>query len=102
MRLKKEIRQKNTTQEWLAHKIGVPFGTFRKWMTRKTYPNIQEGIEIAKYLETTVEFLVTGIRSDELNSIEKKLINSFRKLNNNDKTNTILAVNAWADKKINK
>jgi len=48
MRLKSEIKAKNTTQEWIAGQIGVPFGTFRKWMTRKTYPNVKEGTEIAK------------------------------------------------------
>jgi len=40
MRLKNELKAKNTTQEWISGKIGVPFGTFKKRMTRKTYPNI--------------------------------------------------------------
>jgi transcriptional regulator with XRE-family HTH domain len=98
IRLKKEIKAKNTTQEWVAGKIGVPFGTFRKWMTRKTYPNIKEGVEIAKLLETSAEYLVTGIEPQGLSEIERKLMDSYRKLDSDDKENVILAVNAWVGK----
>jgi len=100
MRLKKEIKAKNTTQEWIANKIGVPFGTFRKWMTRKTYPNIKEGVEIAKLLETSAEFLVTGTEPECLNDIERKLLASYRKLGSGDQENVLLAVNAWAGKSL--
>ena len=97
-RLKNEIKAKNTTQEWIAGKIGVPFGTFRKWMTRKTYPDIREGIEIAKLLETSAEYLVTGVTQENLSDTERKLIRTYRKLSSADQKNTMLAVNAWADK----
>jgi transcriptional regulator with XRE-family HTH domain len=98
LRLKNEIRAKNTTQEWIAGQIGVPFGTFRKWMTRRTYPNIKEGIEIAKLLETSVEYLVTGIEPEGLNETERKLVSVYRKLSLTDQDNTMLAINAWAEK----
>jgi len=100
MRLKSEIKAKNTTQEWIADKIGVPFGTFRKWMTRKTYPNIKEGVEIAKLLETSVEYLVTGIEPEGLNDIDRKLVTAYRKLSSGDQENVLLAVNAWAGKNL--
>ena len=98
MRLKSEIKAKNTTQEWVAGQIGVPFGTFRKWMTRKTYPNIKEGIEIAKLLDISAEHLVTGIGPESLNDTERKLVNLYRKLNSTDRENALLAMNAWAGK----
>jgi transcriptional regulator with XRE-family HTH domain len=107
MRLKIEIKAKNTTQEWISDKIGVPFGTFRKWMSRKTYPNIKEGIEIAKLLETTAEYLVTGEKKEnqatdiepmDLNEAERELIYSYRRLNSTDKENAILTINAWTTK----
>ena len=98
MRLKSEIKTKNTTQEWIAGKIGVPFGTFRKWMTRKTYPNLKEGIEIAKLLETSAEYLVTGTEPEGLGSAERELLNAYRKLSSADQENVLLAVNAWLEK----
>jgi len=98
MRLKSEIKAKNTTQEWISSKIGVPLSTFRKWMTKKTYPNIKEGVEIAKLLETSAEYLVTGIEPVGLNDIERKLVSAYRKLSPGDKENALLAVNAWVGK----
>jgi len=98
MRLKSEIKAKNTTQEWIAGKIGVPFGTFRKWMTRKTYPNLKEGVEIAKLLETSAEYLVTGTEREGLSNTERNLVNAYRKLSSADQENVMLAVNAWVEK----
>jgi len=98
MRLKNEIKTKNTTQEWIAGKIGVPLSTFRKWMTRKTYPDIKEGVEIARLLETSAEYLVTGVEIENLSDAEQKLVNAYRKLNTTDRENVLLAVNAWAGK----
>ena len=98
MRLKTKIKAKNTTQEWIAGKIGVPFGTFKKWMTRKTYPDLKEGVAIAKLLETSAEYLVTGIEMENLSDTERKLLNAYRKLSPSDRENTLLAVKAWAGK----
>jgi hypothetical protein len=79
-RLKTMIRDNNTTQEWVANKIKVPFSTFRKWFTRKTYPDAKESVDIAKLLNTTVEYLVTGESPLCLNETEKKLIENYRQL----------------------
>jgi len=100
-RLKNEIRAKDTTQEWVAGKIGVPFGTFRKWMTRKTYPSIKQGIEIAQLLGTTAEYLVTGKEpeGDNLDNTERKLIGAYRKLSPADRENALLTLNVWAGKR---
>ena len=98
MRLKNEIKAKNTTQEWIAGKIGVPLSTFRKWMTRKTYPNLKEGVEIAKLLETSAEYLVTGTEREGLSNTERDLVNAYRKLSSADQENVMLAVNAWVEK----
>jgi transcriptional regulator with XRE-family HTH domain len=97
-RLKNEIKAKNTTQEWIAGKIGVPLSTFRKWMTRKTYPNLREGTEIAKLLGVSAEYLVTGITPENLNDTEQRLIRAYRRLSSADKENALLAVNAWVGK----
>jgi len=99
MRLKNEIKVKNTTQEWIASKIGVPFGTFRKWMTRKTYPNIKQGIEIARLLGISAEYLVTGTEADRDN-MEQTMINEYRKLNTTDRENVLLIMRTWAGRNI--
>jgi transcriptional regulator with XRE-family HTH domain len=94
-RLKTEIKEKNTTQEWLAGKIGVPFGTFRKWLTRKTYPDLKQGLEIAELLNTSAEYLITGSGPDILSDEERKLVGDYRKLDKADQENITLAIGAW-------
>ena len=98
IRLKNLIKTQNTTQEWIAGKIGVPLSTFRKWMSRKTYPNLKEGVEIAKLLESSAEYLVTGVYSRDLSEDEQQLINAYRKLDQKDQEKIILAINAWLQK----
>ena len=100
MRLKKEIKAKNTTQEWISRQIGVPFGTFRKWMTRKTYPNLKEGVEIAELLETSAEYLITGAYPQCMNDEEQRLLTEYRKLNSEDRENIIMAIDAWLKKRV--
>jgi hypothetical protein len=68
-------------------------------MTRKTYPDIKKGVAIAKLLETSVEYLVTGTKIENVSDTEQKLIGAYRKLNSADRENVMLALNAWAGKK---
>ncbi|GHV40562.1 hypothetical protein AGMMS49546_14700 [Spirochaetia bacterium] len=97
-RLKTEIKERNTTQEWIAGKIEVPFGTFRKWLTRKTYPDLKQGVEIAGLLETSAEYLVTGKGPDIFSDEERKLLRNYRKLDKADQENITLAIEAWLRK----
>ncbi len=60
-RLKNQIRKENTTQEWVAGQIDVSYRTFRGWVSRKIMPNADQAVAIAKALNTTVEYLVSGI-----------------------------------------
>ena len=59
-RLKNRIRICKQTQEGISADINVPFGTFRKWMDRRTYPDANEVVKLAVLLKTTVEELVDG------------------------------------------
>jgi transcriptional regulator with XRE-family HTH domain len=97
-RLKDQIKKKNTTQEWIAAKIGVPFGTFRNWLVRKTYPDLREGLEIAALLDTSAEYLVAGRGPEILSEEERKLIRDYRKLDRADQENITLAIGAWLRK----
>jgi len=97
-RLKKEVKAKNTTQEWVAKKAGVPFGTLRKWLSNKTYPNARVAQSIAGLLETSVEYLMTGVEPSDLDKTERKMVELFRKLSPADRENALLALGAWAGK----
>jgi hypothetical protein len=59
-RLKNQVKLCRQTQEGISADIKVPFGTFRKWMDRKTYPDANEVVRLAVLLKTTAEELVDG------------------------------------------
>jgi transcriptional regulator with XRE-family HTH domain len=63
--IKKEIRQQNTTHEWVAKKAGVSFNTFQGWISKGIYPRANEAVRIAAVLNTSVEYLVTGAARDK-------------------------------------
>jgi len=41
-------------------KTGIRFSTLSTWKSKKTYPRADDACKIAKTLNTTVEYLVTG------------------------------------------
>jgi len=49
-------------------------------------------------LDTSVEYLLTGIEAEDLNDTERELMRAYRKLSSPDKKKVLLAVNAWAEK----
>lgn len=62
--VKTEIRNQNTTQEWVANRVGVRADTFSRWIQRDTIPTADQAVAIAEALETTVEALVRGPKAD--------------------------------------
>jgi DNA-binding XRE family transcriptional regulator len=98
MRLKNKIKACNTTQEWVAGEINVPFSTFRKWFVRKTYPDAEQCVKIARLLNVTVEYLVSGKDEFVLYGTEKLVINQFRKLGEHDKENILIILDGWTNR----
>ena len=68
-------------------------------MTRKTYPDLKEGTEIAKLLDTSAEYLITGDHPQGINEEEQDLLSVYRNLNREDRENIILAARAWLKKR---
>jgi transcriptional regulator with XRE-family HTH domain len=58
--VKAEIKKQNTTQEWLASKIGMPIGTLKQQIHFNRLPDTVFSYKIASALHTSVEYLVTG------------------------------------------
>jgi transcriptional regulator with XRE-family HTH domain len=69
--VKKEIKQQNTTHEWVAKKAGVSFNTFQGWISKGIFPRADAAVRIALALDTSVEYLVTGTINDTAFAINK-------------------------------
>jgi len=54
------IKSQDKKQETVAQKCDISYQTFRGWITRKTFPDGLQTANIARELNTSVEYLVTG------------------------------------------
>ena len=76
-RVKPLIKEKGLTQASFAEKCGISFGTFQGWIAKSVLPSVVDGYKIADALNTSVEYLVTGIDSNpaaaELAELKGKL-----------------------------
>lgn len=59
-RVNKLIKAQKTKQEAVADTCEINIQTFRGWISKNIFPNALQAQKIAKSLNTTVEYLVTG------------------------------------------
>ena len=57
-RIKRLIKEQNTTQDWVSDKIGVSYRTFHNWIYNKRLPDAFQIQRIAETLGVSVEYLV--------------------------------------------
>jgi transcriptional regulator with XRE-family HTH domain len=96
-RLKDTIKDRDLTHEEVARRLKIPFGTFKNWLLRQTYPDAREVVDIAKLLHTTVEYLVNGATEEriKLTDDEQRLLDGYRRLSKYDKGQIMIIVDAW-------
>jgi transcriptional regulator with XRE-family HTH domain len=96
-RLKERMKDRDLTHEEVARRLKIPFGTFKNWLRRQTYPDAREAADIARLLHTTVEYLVCGAEEADykLADDEKRLIDGYRQLSKYDKGQIMITVDAW-------
>ena len=54
------IKERQTTQEIICNQTGISLNTLRGWVSKGVLPRVDEAVKIAKALNTSVEYLVTG------------------------------------------
>jgi transcriptional regulator with XRE-family HTH domain len=96
--LKDTIKDKDLTQERIAAKIHVPIGTFKNWLTRRTYPNARQIVEIGHLLDTSVEYLITGVERENITAEERRLVSAFRALSKCEQEHIVCTIEAWTCK----
>lgn len=54
------LKQHHTTQDVMCSEINISINTLRGWVSKNVLPRADEAVKIAKFLDTSVEYLVTG------------------------------------------
>jgi len=86
-RLETLLKEKKVTQKELAEFLNIRRPTISDWKKNGAVPSADIALKIAKYLDTTVEFLVYGESEEapELTPEQKKLLASWAELSDEDK-----------------
>ncbi len=63
--LKNELNYQDIQLKQLSEKVGISYGTMQCYVNhRECLPNVEVGYKIAKALDVTVEYLITGNPDD--------------------------------------
>lgn len=77
--VKEELEYNLMTQKELAQSLNISYNTLQSWITKDRLPDAENAVKIAKTLKTTVEYLVTGKKSDFVKEESKKIILKLEK-----------------------
>lgn len=80
---------------------GISKNTLDNYLSgQKSIPNADNAVKIAQYLNTTVEFLVTGENSNSLDNIDLEIVKDLKKLPKSDFDNIKYLVHALSKREI--
>lgn len=81
-RIKEIMNEKGIKQIELAKALDMGKTTINAWFNNNTDPKVEQLANIAKTLDVSIEYLVTGLeRSTDFSQEEKRLVREYRKLN---------------------
>lgn len=98
--LKELLDSKDIEIKELSHGTGISKNTIDNYLSgQKSIPNAENAVKIAKYLGTTVEYLVTGTLSENSHSQDfSKIIKNLYHLNSTDFESIKNIINSLAKK----
>lgn len=83
--LKDILTFRNIEVKDLAAGTGISKSTIDNYLSgQKSIPNAENAVKIAKFVGTTVEYLVTGKYSDSLGNIYQEVIADLHRIDKND------------------
>ena len=79
MNVKDELEYNLLTQKDLAASINISYNTLQSWITKDRLPDAENAVKIARKLNTTVEYLVTGKKANITKEESRKAIAKLKK-----------------------
>ena len=86
-RIRSLLKEKKLTQLEAAKACGVPYSTFRKWITQNVIPPLDVASSIARYLGISLDYLAFG-KKEDFNLKISELLDSLHKTS--EKLETVL------------
>ena len=84
--VKSELDYNLLSQKELAAKTEISYNTIQSWITKNRLPDAKDAVKIAKVLDVSVEYLVTGQENPKktVNSDLNELLHDIRHLSEDD------------------
>lgn len=79
-RIKELRKQQGWTQKELALKLGLQFSHLNKYEGGLHAPPLEKLVQLAEVFNTTVDFLITGQRNDDLPVHDRRLLDRLQAL----------------------
>lgn len=73
IRVKDILDYQDITQKDLSGKIDESYNTLQSWINRDRLPNAEQAVKIARILNTSVEFLVSGKTASQFSTDEETI-----------------------------
>lgn len=71
--------------KYLAAGTGISKSTIDNYLSgQKSIPNAENAVKIAKFVGTTVEYLVTSKHSDSLGNVDHEMLADLHRMDKND------------------
>lgn len=77
--VKDELEYNLMSQKELSESINLSYNTLQSWITKDRLPDAENAVKIAKKLNTTVEYLVTGEKTKIQNNDNRKIVLNLKK-----------------------
>lgn len=85
--------------QWLRRHLGVSQSTMSTWRSTDRIPKLPVVLEIARLLETTVEYLMTGEERDpyeDLDPLTRQVCHAVMALSEHEKTEVLIFIHDLA------
>lgn len=82
-RIKQKCKEKNTSMNALEKELGLGNGTIRLWDTKE--PGSGKVIAVAKRLDCSLDWILTGKEAPDLSPEEQKLVEYYRSMDDTGK-----------------
>jgi len=79
-RLEYLLKKNKITQAQLSDKIGLRRATISDWKKNGNYPSADDAVKIAKILDVSTDWLITGEDPQGLTEEERRLVGDWREL----------------------
>ena len=79
-RIKTICKNKNLSQIDMCEKTGINLQSHKNRIVRNIYPDAFDTLKIAQYLNTSVEYLLTGTESNEFKNKYDDLVSEIKGL----------------------